>query len=861
MNSFIQLKKNQVERIPIWRKIVRIAFVIFAVGSLSNSIGQAQTIIYVSPDGLNDGSSWANASNIENAITTAPDNAELRLRQGTYSITTSLSITRRMTINGGYTGVGTNRNVTANPSVLDGGGNTQIMEINAIGVEIDGLTFLEGFAATGADVNDGNGGGAIYISSNDVTISNSIFRDNVSAHRIGSGAIYLWACNNISITDCLFESNRVEQNVSTVGNIGGGAIHIRFGDNTRITNTVFKDNYSRYAGGAVQDWGTDSHFENCVFEDNRSDENGGGLYIRADLTLVNNCRFEGNQAVDGGGAYLSNDDSRFTNVIFRNNEATNSGGGLAVNFGGIEITASRFEGNSSQQKGGAIYNHRFAAPSILERVQFHENEADQGGAIYNYSEDGLKVISSLFVANQATDKGGAIFNNRFIEITNTTVVRNTNTALIMSSNALSEYNHCETNIFNSIFHLNAAKPGGYQADIHSEDLNLDLSTQDVRRNILQAHTGTNNQVGVNPLFVNNTDDFRLQTTSPAINAGNHALFNGLSESNAGASTDLDGNARLQGGAIDLGAYETDLTSIVIPECTTITGPLDGAADVALDADVTWDAADGITAYRIYIGTTSGGTDIVDGEEVAGTTYTPATDWEENTTYYVTVVPFNAAGEAEGCAEISFTTTTLLVAPECTTITIPTDGASIRSLDSGIAWIPVEGAEAYRISIGTTPDGSDIVDNVTVRGNIFNPTFDFVENTPYYLSVVPFNAAGEATGCSQTRFVITPGDNQTDNDINRTKYGFSPNGDGINDFWKIDGIEQYPDNRVTVYNRWGDRIFEIKQYDNQSRVFNGTANQMIRLGAGVLPAGTYFFTIQYRDNQETKKVEGFLVLKR
>src|SRR5690606_6633684 len=85
-----------------------------------------------------------------------------------------------------------------------------------------------------------------------------------------------------------------------------------------------------------------------------------------------------------------------------------------------------------------------------------------------------------------------------------------------------------------------------------------------------------------------------------------------------------------------------------PDCTTITGPSDGAIGVALDAEITWEAVEDADGYRIYIGTTSGGNEIVDGEEVTGTTYTPALAWEEGTTYFVTVVPFNAAGEADGC---------------------------------------------------------------------------------------------------------------------------------------------------------------------------------------------------------------------
>ena len=57
------------------------------------------------------------------------------------------------------------------------------------------------------------------------------------------------------------------------------------------------------------------------------------------------------------------------------------------------------------------------------------------------------------------------------------------------------------------------------------------------------------------------------------------------------------------------------------------------------------------------------------------------------------------------------------------------------------------------------------------------------------------------------------------------------------------------------------VFELQQYDNQANVFSGTANRLTRLGGGILPPSTYFFTIQYRDGQQAKKVEGFLVLKR
>src|SRR5690606_28904107 len=185
------------------------------------------------------------------------------------------------------------------------------------------------------------------------------------------------------------------------------------------------------------------------------------------------------------------------------------------------------------------------------------------------------------------------------------------------------------------------------------------------------------------------------------------LYTAVKGNGPGADEDLAGNDRLFGTYVDAGAYELQSTSTLTPpNCTTLSSPIDGDLEVAVSSSIQWDAVADAIGYRISIGTTSGGTDVVDGEELTGTTYTPGVGWEEGTTYYVTVIPFNAAGEAEGCAEISFTTETLLVAPECTTIIFPTDGEEGVALDAEITWEEVENVDGYRIYIGTAAGGTD-----------------------------------------------------------------------------------------------------------------------------------------------------------
>src|SRR5690606_32596331 len=120
---------------------------------------------------------------------------------------------------------------------------------------------------------------------------------------------------------------------------------------------------------------------------------------------------------------------------------------------------------------------------------------------------------------------------------------------------------------------------------------------------------------------------------------------------------------------------TTETLPVPPGCTTITAPVDGATDVALDAEIEWTAVEDATGYRITIGTTPGVTDVIDGQEVTGTTFSLPGGFAENTTYYVMVVPYNAAGDASACPETSLTTETLPVPPGCVTINGPEDGAT------------------------------------------------------------------------------------------------------------------------------------------------------------------------------------------
>lgn len=87
-------------------------------------------------------------------------------------------------------------------------------------------------------------------------------------------------------------------------------------------------------------------------------------------------------------------------------------------------------------------------------------------------------------------------------------------------------------------------------------------------------------------------------------------------------------------------------------------------------------------------------------------------------------------------------------------------------------------------------------------------------------------------------------------------GFSPNGDGINDLFVIRGITYYPGNTFTVFNRWGNKVFEAKPYQNN---WDGQNKFGITMGNGQLPVGTYFYVLDLGNN--TAPINGTIYLNR
>ena len=93
-------------------------------------------------------------------------------------------------------------------------------------------------------------------------------------------------------------------------------------------------------------------------------------------------------------------------------------------------------------------------------------------------------------------------------------------------------------------------------------------------------------------------------------------------------------------------------------------------------------------------------------------------------------------------------------------------------------------------------------------------------------------------CSEAKVSIIIEDVLSANQI------LTPNGDAINDTFIILGINFYPENKLTIYNRWGNVVYHKNNYQNE---WDGNSN-VSKIGANSLPVGTYYYLIDYGKNR-------------
>jgi len=145
-------------------------------------------------------------------------------------------------------------------------------------------------------------------------------------------------------------------------------------------------------------------------------------------------------------------------------------------------------------------------------------------------------------------------------------------------------------------------------------------------------------------------------------------------------------------------------------------------------------------------------------------------------------------------------------------------------------------------IFTAPCGNLNIQRSFNPGSRFSPG----TNTVRYLATDPL---GNTSECNFSITVVL-----RDLEIKLSQL-VTPDGDGFNDTWQIYNINQFPNNEVIVYDRWGGQVFKTVGYNNDTNSWDGTRS------GNDLPTGTYFYFIRVKYGDRTAKKEGFIELVR
>jgi hypothetical protein len=481
--------------------------------------------LYVKWDaaGANDGSSWLDAyTDLQDALVAAVAGDQIWVAAGTYVPTTSgdrsaeFYLVDSVGVYGGFDGTETElsqRDHETHVTILSGeigapgpaDNSRRVVAGNMVKhAVLDGFTVTGGYGGVFGGGID-NGGGWIHY-------ENLIVTGNSS----GAGGGMSCLGQHATLTNVSFVNNTATS--------GGGGLSVRLAGDPVLTGCSFTGNSTAATGGAISHTGTGLTLIDCDFDGNTASGNGGGVCLEITATITG-CIFENNESIGGnGGGVCANATTTISDSQFRHNSAKNVGGGVGgYLYGGLTISGAVFEHNNAGNGGGLGIAD---ITTVVTNSVFFANSAGDGGGVG--ATNAALFLTNVTLHNNTASRGGGGLRNSNCSPGLTNVILWSNFA--PAGDEIANYVGSVPQISYSLIHNSGGSGGGWDTALGTD--------------------GGNNLDG-DPLYADAPNgNLRPSAGSPAINAGDNAAP-------YIQSVDLDGNARVLDGVVDMGAYEYD----------------------------------------------------------------------------------------------------------------------------------------------------------------------------------------------------------------------------------------------------------------------------------------------------------------
>lgn len=365
--------------------------------------------------------------------------------------------------------------------------------------------------------------------------------------------------------------------------------------------------------------------------------NGGGLYCTSTNVFVANCTMISNNASSGGGVYSGT----LTNCTMSGNNCFGTGG----NGGGAawstlynctlsgNTTGTAYPGTSGASWGGGANACKLYDCTLSGNSSYGAG-ASGGGAGNPTTTPSVSTLNNCWLVNNHSDDQGGGAGASYL----TNCLLTGNSATLGGGATESILENCTVSGYNSAAGGNTGA-GTYYCTANNCIIYFNIPGNNTSSTLNYCCTPDAGAAGCftnAPQFVNPAgNDYHLGNFSPCINGGNNGYVVD--------PTDLDGNPRIVGGTVDVGAYENQSATAAsgLPAVPTNLSAYYTGGHVVL----TWAASAKATSYNVYRAITGGGT-------FTNIANAPTTNYSDGAivnggTYYYYVTAVNAYGESIG----------------------------------------------------------------------------------------------------------------------------------------------------------------------------------------------------------------------